>query len=68
MPMTDGKRAAVATVAAFLVFAERDSPKMMFGSYTATEAVEAFAWLMGCKPDDLRSIDSPKSDPEEKAP
>lgn len=53
---TQGGIDAVTIIGAFLANAEADSPSLMFFSWTVTEAVEALAWLLDCKPDDLRRL------------
>lgn len=40
----------------FLLWAERDDPKMMYGSHTVSEALESLAAIMRVSVDELRGL------------
>lgn len=49
-----GTLSAITTVAAFLVWAEKENPDMTFGSYNVSEALEAFAHITNLPLNNLR--------------
>lgn len=55
-PIPIGDIEAMACVAAFLVYCERDHPGMMYGSHTVEEAIVALAHTIGCTPKQIRQI------------
>lgn len=52
----EGKAEAFVTVSAFLAHLEAEDPQIMYGSYTAGEAIEAFAHLMGVTASKVRDV------------
>lgn len=49
-----GDRQAACSVVAFLVYAERDDPAMMYGTWPVSEALEALCHLLGMNAGNVR--------------